>query len=233
MKNLFLTLLLATFSIAACAHESTAPQDNVSVVGVGEIEAVPDQATLNISIQARQPDLAAAKQLADKQYASVLDVILQAGIDKKFVKATQISAQPEYEYRNGKRIYQGERVSRSLSIIVNDLDKVSPLLQALVENGVSTIDGMSTGFKDRKSLQQKALAAAADDAKAKAKFLAERLGRVLGSAYLISEHNNNTPQVYRREAAMASKSMATDSAPPEMFGTQKIRATVNVSFNLL
>jgi uncharacterized protein YggE len=201
---------------------------------MGEVEQEPDQATLRISINAKQPTLAAAKKLADERYRGVLKVIKEAGIDKKRVKATRISAQPQYEWRNSKQIYKGELVSRSLSIIVNDLEKVSPLMQALVENGVSTIDGMETGFKDRKSLQQQALAAAADDAKAKAKFLAERLGRNLGAAYLISEHNSNAPQMVRRESMMMKADMeASVAAPPEMFGTQKIRATVNVSFNLL
>ena len=172
--------------------------------------------------------------MADESYRSVLEVIKNAGIEDKLVKATRITAQPEYEYRSSQRVYKGERVSRSLSITINDLDKVSPLMQSLVENGVSTIDGMSSGFQDRQSLQTQALAAAADNARNKAKFLAERLGRSLGAAYLIDEHNSSAPQPYRREMAMASKSMATaEAAPPEMFGTQKISATVKVSFHLL
>ena len=226
--------LLLLVSAGACAHEDGREQDHISVVGVGEVEQEPDQAILNIGINARQPSLQAAKKLADDRYRKVLSVINKAGIDKKSVKATRITAQPEYEWRSNKRIYKGELVSRSLRITINDLDKVSPLMQALVENEVSTIDGMSTGFKDRKGLQRKALAAAADEAKSKARFLAERLGRDLGSAYLITEHNNNAPQMVRQERAMMAKSsLASEAPPPEMFGTQKIQATVNVSFNLL
>jgi len=203
-------------------------------VGVGEVDQEPDQATLNVSVNAKQPTLVEAKKLADQRYSKVLQVLKKAGIDDKFIKATRINAQPEYEWRNSKRIYKGERVSRSLAITINDLDKVSPLMQALVENEVSTIDGINTGFKDPKALQEKALGAAADDARNKAKFLAERLGRNLGSAYNIVEHNMNAPQMVMQERAMMSKSMAADHAPPpEMFGTQKVRATVNVSFNLL
>lgn len=235
MKQSVIAVLLSLFALVACAHEQTPAQDQISVVGVGEVEREPDQATLNISVTAQQATLAAAKQQADQQYRSVLMVIQQSGIDKKDVKATRISAQPQHEWRNGKRIYKGERVSRSLSIKVNDLDKVSPLMQALVDNGVSTIDGISTGFKDRKALQQAALAVAADDARAKAEFLAERLDRHLGKAFLISEHNRDAPVVVqRRELQLAEGSYAkADTAPPEMFGTQKVQATVNVSFDLL
>lgn len=238
MKNTLISFSLlvcaGVFSVSACAHEPVPEQDHISVVGVGEIEQEPDQAIVNVSINAKQPTLPEAKKVADEKYRSVLAVLKKMAIDKKHIKATRISAQPEYEWSNNKQIYKGERVSRSLAITVNDLEKVSPLMQALVENGVSTIDGMNTGFKDPKALQEKAMAAAADDAKAKAKFLAERLGRNLGSAYLISEHNNSQPLVRRPQPSMMARSMSAEQAPPpEMFGTQKVSATVNVSFNLL
>ena len=238
MRNTLIALnvliWLVAFSVSACAHEPVPEQDHISVVGVGEIEQEPDQAIVNVSITAKQPNLPEAKKLADDKYRSVLAVLKKMAIDEKHIKATRISAQPEYEWSNNKKIYKGERVSRSLAITVNDLEKVSPLMQALVENGVSTIDGMNTGFKDPKALQKKALAAAADDAKTKAKFLAERLGRNLGSAYLISENNNSQQPEPRPQYSMMAKSISAEqAAPPEMFGTQTISATVNVSFNLL
>lgn len=220
-------------SLSACAHEATSPQDQIAVVGVGEVEAEPDQATLTVRVSAQEPDLQAAKQLADTRYRQVLVVLSKAKIDERQVKATQIIAQPQYEWRNSKQVYRGELVSRTLQIVVNDLEKVSPLMQALVDNGVSTIDGMATGFQDREALMEQALAAAADNAKSKAEFLANRLGRDLGSAFLISEHNDGAPTMMRAPEMARASTMAADTAPPEMFGTQKVRARVNVTFNLL
>jgi len=234
MKRSVLMLLLSLFWMTAYAHDAVSEQNQISVVGIGEVEQAPDQAILNVSVNALQPTLPEAKKLADQRYRNVLNVIDRVGISAKFVKATRINAQPQYEWQTNKRVYKGERVSRSLSIIVNDLDKLSPLMQALVENEVSTIDGMSTGFRDRTALQQKALGKAADDAKNKARFLAERLGRNLGEATIIREHNIDTPPVFRQPLQSLSKSSAAvETAPPEMFGTEKVKAMVNVSFNLL
>ena len=235
MKNLILLISLSIMSISAGAHEAKTMQDTISVTGVGEVEAEPDQLQLDISVNAHEATLTAAKKAADDDYRTVLAVIEKAGIDEQFVRSTRISAQPQYDYQSGKRVYKGEQVSRSLQLTINDLDVVPELMQALVDNGVSTIDGTTPGFQDRKALMQKALAAAADDAQSKAKFLAERLGRNLGSASLISEHNSNqAPRPYQGEVAMA-RSMSADAAPPppEMFGLQKVQATVNVTFNLL
>jgi len=235
MKQLLIIFAASLLSVAACAHEETPQQDHISVMGVGEVQQEPDQAILSVGINAKRPSLAEAKKVADDHYRQVLEVIEKSGIDKKFVRSTQINAQPEYEWITSGRVYKGERVSRSLSITINQLDKVSRLLQDLVEADVSTIDGMTTGFQDPKAVQEKALAAAAADAQSKAKFLAERLDRQLGDAYQILERNTNAAQMSRPEAAMMNRaSLASGSAPPpEMFGTQKMRATVNVSFNLL
>ena len=231
---LVLNLAAMMLAVSACAHEPSQDSDHISVVGVGEVEREPDMALLNISVTAQKPSLVEAKAEADRRYASVQKVIKKFGIDDKDVKVTRVNAQPQYEWRSNKQVYKGERVSRSLQVKVKDLDKVSPLMQAIVENGVSSVDNLSTGFQDRKALQTEALGAAADDARRKAKFLAQRLGRDLGAAYLITEHNRDAPQMARGAIKMARMSAdSVESAPPEMFGTQKVQATVNVSFYLL
>jgi uncharacterized protein YggE len=221
-------------SMSACAHELTSIQDHISVLGVGEVELEPDQATLRISVNAKQATLVEAKSLADERYRKVLGVIKDAGIEDKYIKATRVNAQPEYQWQNNRQVYKGERVSRSLNVIINDLDKVSLLMQALVENDVSTIEGIDTGFKDPKVLQKLALQAAAQDAKSKADFLAEQLGRSLGSAFLITEQNASAPRMLRQERTMMASAMEADTAPPpEMFGMQKVRVQISVKFALL
>lgn len=235
MTKLLLTLLFSTFAISSYAGDDHTHQDQIKVTGIGEIMMEPDLAILNIGINAEEVDLVTAKRVADERYQSVLSVLKNADIKEKDIKATRVTAQPIYDWQNSKRNYRGERVSRSLSITVYELEKVSQLMSALVDNGVSTIDGLSTGFKDKKALEQQALAAAADDAKIKATFLAERLGRNLGEAILILEVQEHQPGLYQRDFSMAAERTAMKSAstPPEMFGEQKITAKVNVSFNLL
>lgn len=235
MKLLTSLLFLLLTANVTLAHQSI-EQDHVKVIGVGEIEKEPDQATLNISIEAREPNLIAAKKVADEKYSTVLAVIKKASIADKDIKATRINAQPIHEWQNNTRIYKGELVSRSLAVTINDLDIVSQLMQDIVEGGVSRIDGLQTGFKNPKALQELAMGAAADDARHKAEFLAKRLGRSLGDAYSITEHNVNAARPVNRGMAMAvSARVMAESAPPpqEMLGPQKIKATVNVSFGLL
>lgn len=237
MKHLLLLALLVAFALPACAHDQSEQREQthrVTVVGFGEIEAEPDQATLRISIMAIAKNLTLAKQDADRRYQRVLDVLKRAEIVDKDIKVARISMQPKYEWSSSKQVYKGEQVSRSLSIAINDLDKVSSVMQSLVENDVSSVDGLSTGFQNRGAFLKQALGAATADAKAKAEFLAERLDRNLGQAIDIVEQNNGGPMQQYQDVRMSkSASMVESYQPPqEMFGTQTISATVTVSFKL-
>lgn len=233
MKLLITLLAASVLSFSVYAHEAAPTQDHIAVVGMGEVEAEPDQAVLRVTVSAQQPDLPSAKNLADTRYRKVLAVIKKAGIEEERVKVTQNLAQPQYEWRDSRQVYKGEHVSRALSITVNDLEQVSPLMQALIENEVSTIDGVDTGFQNRAGLLEQALAVAADDAKNKADFLAKRLGRNLGSAFLITESSDQPIHNAFGVEMARSRTMGADAPPPEMFGTQKVQARINVSFNLL
>jgi len=215
------------------AQEQT-QSNQISVVGVGEIEQEPDQAILHIGINAKAQTLVDAKKIADQHYEKALEIIFAANIDDKFIKATRINSQPQYDYNSSPKKYVGEVMSRSISITINDLDALSPLMQTLVESGVSTIDGVATGFQDKLALERQALALAAKDAKQKAIFIAQQLDREAGNAIFISEQNisNQVPQ-FRPEAASFSRAVSVSvNAPAEKFGTQKIEATLNVVFSL-
>lgn len=232
MKQFLLFIFFFTWQVAAFAHDAVTTEQ-VSVVGVGEVEAEPDQVTFYVSVYAIEKDLETAKRVADQRYQSVLDEIKKVGINDKKVKVVRLEMRPEYEWSANQQVYKGERVSRSITIVMTDLSKVTPLLQAMVEKGVSTVDNMVAGFQDEAAIKRDALGKATIDAKGKAAFLAKQLDRKLGVAFNIVEQGGGA-QLYREYDMMSTKSMAAESyAPPEeMLGTQKILATVTVAFKL-
>lgn len=231
-------LLMAAFVLVltACGGESyhqTYPE-SVSVLGTGLIQAEPDKATLIIGSSAKEPTAIKAKEKADAAYRKILTVLKKANIPKKHIKVTNLSIRPEYQWQGDQQIYKGERVSRTLQIEVHDLEKVSSLVQDLVGSGVTTINRIQTGFIDQKALQRQAMALATKDAKQKADFLAQQLDRDLGVAFDIIEDNNGAP--WQRPAQLEgfstrAQSIASD-VPPDMFGTQDVRAMVKVRFKL-
>ena len=227
--SVMITALLLMLPLAQ-AHDD--PIEQITVSGVGKVEAEPDQVVLAISVYAIQKELEAAKNEADSRYKSVLEQAKGADIDKKDIRVSRLNMYPEYEWASNERILKGQRVSRSIEITVKDLSVLPTLLQSLVESGISTVDSMTAGFQDKSLYQEKALAQAALDARAKAMFLAEQLDRQLGSAFHIVEQNAHASMYPKME--MASRSMASGGAAPpqEQLGTQTITANISVSFKL-
>ncbi len=243
-KTKFLILLALVFQCvfvsSVSANETQileAGSNQINVTGMGEIDAEPDQAVLSVSISVTKNSLVEAKQDADEKYQQVLNVIEKADIPKKQYKVTNLNSYPQYDWSFDKRgEYKGQKITRSLSITINDLEKLSPLMQALVENGVSTITSISPGFQDESGLQRQALEKAIDDASSKAAFIAEKLDRNLGEVLSISELNAQSPifqgRAYQLEGFAASATSQRGTPPPEAFGTQKVQANINVSFKL-
>lgn len=228
---LLLASFLLTLSPASADEQSMYVKDTISVSGSGEVSAEPDQATVLLTVSAINKNVNSAKLEADDKYQAVLAAAKNQGVAKSEIKLSSISLNPEYQWLNNTQTLIGTRVSRSLSITLNDINRVAPLLQELVEGGVSNIDGVQTGFKNRATLERKALLAAIADAKDKAIFLAKQFDKELGSAYTISEHNRSQPMVLNHsEGMMRAKTMSAD-LPQEQFGTQKVVASVSVVFH--
>jgi len=239
IREILFVGILITFGTSGAAYAqlnlaSVQDQDSITVTGFGEVTAEPDLAIISISVSAIDIDANAAKAEADEKYQATLAAIKEESIAKADIKIAAISLNPEYDWDNRTRTLKGTRVNRAITIIVRDLENVARLLQALIESGVSSIDSVQTGFEDRSSLERKALKAAIDDAKEKARFLADQFDRRIVTATSIVERNqpatsyNNVQEVvvsgYRRSAGA--------SLPQEHFGVHHISSQVYVIFHI-
>ena len=235
VKKTWLIVAFTALSILSHSAEAqmtdTQVNDTITVTGYGEVSAEPDEVTVSVSVSATDRDVNTAKAEADRRYKSVLNAAKSQGVSEKDIKLSRLNLSPEYQWSNNSQKLIGTRVSRTLSIKVRDISSVAPLLQDLVEGGVSTIDHIQTGFSNQRELERKALRAAIEDAKDKAEFLALQFGKELGSAHTINENqiSRPSPRPYQEGFARA-KSMAAD-LPQEQFGTEKINARIHVVFH--
>lgn len=224
-------LCMAFALVTTNAVYASDDKDTISVVGKGEISAEPDQVILSMSVSAINLNVNAAKQEADQKYKMVLAAAKGQGVARTDIQVTSINMQPEYNWRNNTQVLIGTRVSRSLSITVNDVESVAPLLQELVESEVSTINSVQTGFQDREGMARKALAAAIADAKDKASFLAKQFGKELGSAHTIAEFSQPNPVFRPFNSGMMEAKLTSAEPPQEHFGKQQVTARVSVVFH--
>jgi uncharacterized protein YggE len=122
------------------------------------------------------------------------NTILAAGIDKKDITTSGYDLSPSYD-NNGK--VTGYRASSYFTVTVNKLDSLGAFLDAMVAAGSNRISSIRFQRSDSAFYQRQALQEAVADAQAKAKAVADQLGRPLGPVTKVTENSSNVVPVIK------------------------------------
>ncbi|WP_236978574.1 MULTISPECIES: SIMPL domain-containing protein [Mycobacterium] len=194
--------LVAVLALPSCdSHPATptpgiAPRQ-VTVYGSGQVQGVPDTLTANLAIEFTAPDVSTAmKQTNDRQQA-VINALVGAGLDRKDIRTTQVSLQPQYSTPEpaGPAAVSGYRATNAIEIKIHPTDTASTLLALVVSTGgdATRINSVSYSIADDSQLVKDARARAFDDAKNRAQQYAQLAGLNLGKVLSISEATGSTP----------------------------------------
>lgn len=227
----FLTMTLMASPLAA--EES--PRQ-VSVGGNGEITVVPDRASLSLGVEMRARELQSARDEVSKVVGDFLSLAKKLGIENRSLNTSQLTIRPEYDWvaATRKRRLTGYYVARQISVELDDLEKLGPLLERATELGVNQVSGPFFTSSREDELQRVALKRAAEDARRNAEVLAMTLGAALGPVRSIQSQSVYSPQprplLQARAMGMADGAMPEESYEP---GEIKLHAQVSVVFDLL
>jgi uncharacterized protein YggE len=226
---LILTVMLLGTGLSFAADNATKGK-TIQVEGQGAVTAVPDEATIDVSVQEEGTSVDDLSAKVKTKMANVLDSLKSFNIDDKDLQTTQYSIEPKYQYSNGKSERIGYTVTNRLKVVLKDISKVGAVLGALSNDDTFQLDGPTFGFSDPVKLQIDALKAAVENAWAKAAVLAEAANAQLGPVYSIEETNVNMPVA--RPMMMARMADAGASAVPVQQGTDEVTAQVEVVYTL-
>jgi uncharacterized protein len=230
----FLALILAG---TAAAHEGVAPPRVIAVSGSGEATTKPDRARLTLAVEKLDPDLKKAEAEVNRIVRAYLAEAKMLGAKEEQISTSGASINPEYVWPEGgrERRFTGYRVSRLIEVRIDALDKLGDFILRATAVGVNQVNPPLLESTRENEFERVALARAAEDARDKARVLAETLRVRLGSAYRIVESQvGPQPEMYRAMAARGA--VASQSAGAEMglsLGELTVRATVSVEFELL
>lgn len=226
------TLLLASsWSVTATAALSLR---SVSVSGQGEVQAEPDQAIVNLGVEARKPKLEDARAAVTKAVEAILKLTRDLKIDPKYVRATRISVQPEYNWDNTsrERTLIGYFVSRQVEVDLRDLEKLGTLLEKAADVGANQIGDPRLDSSKRRELERQALAKAVDDARLNAEAIAKAAGGTLGQARTISASSGYVPPPMPMMRVKTMAAEAGDAAQTYQSGNMVFNGNVQVEYDL-
>ncbi len=235
-----MSMLVAT-GVASAAEPQHAPHEHhprtISVSGQGEIQAEPDRASVTLGVEARKPKLEEARADVQKTVDAVLKLTRDLKIDPKYVRATRVNVQPEYNWDNNARERHliGYYVSRQIEIDLRDLDKLGQLLERAVDLGVNQIGDPQLDSSKRRDLEREALAKAVADARLNAEAVAKAAGARLGSPRTIAANSGFTPPPtpLTRQKVMMAEAASDTAAQSYQSGQMAFTGTVQVEFDLI
>jgi uncharacterized protein YggE len=188
------TAILAVGALSGC--DAAGPvQSNprqVTVVGSGQVQGMPDTLTADVGIEVTAPDVTSAMNQTSERQRAVIDALNARGIDAKDISTTSVSLQPSYGENSA---VTGYRADNSIRVTIRELDGASATLATVVTAGgnATRINSVSYSIDDDSALIRDARARAFNDAESRARQYAELAGLSLGKVISISETGGSIP----------------------------------------
>jgi uncharacterized protein YggE len=223
----FLNALRISFPVMVT---TTAKSTELSVVGEGKIEAVPDTAKIDVGITVDKGNTVAdVQKQIDTTNNAIIAALQKIGIDKKNIQTGNYSIYPNYSYNGNDRSQNGYTGDVRLTITLKDTSKVAAAVQAATTAGANNIYGTTFSIDNPDKYREQARNMAIANAKEQANQLAKSLGIKLGKVTNIVESNaNSDPGLVYEKAVMNSAGGA--GGADFQAGTQTVQSVVTLYF---
>ena len=227
-------LLAAAGPVLADTAANVACTRTVTVTGTGEVMADPDRAQLTLGVESRKLKLDDARAEVLHTVEAVLKLTRDLAIDPKYVHATRISVQAEYNWNNApkERRLTGYFVSRQVQIDLRDLDKLGALVERSIDLGVNQVGDLQLDSSRRADLQRAALTQAVEDARQTAETLARAAGGKLGPARTLSASGQIMGPMPMRSQLKVMSMAADGGAGSYQSGQLTFTGTVQAEYEL-
>lgn len=229
-------VLAAACAAPALAQAPMAPPERafdattLNLAADGEVKAAPDQATITLGVQTSAPT--AAQAMSDNAQAmnAVMAALAKAGIAPREVATTSLNLAPQYDYPQGKpAALTGYQAIDQVTITVNDLSRLGPVVDAVTAAGANQINGISFGLKDSTAAEDAARQAAVKALTAKAELYAQATGYHLVRLVNLTESGGEQAGPVRPMMRMVAMAAAPTPVSP---GELTVQVNVSGVFEL-
>lgn len=236
MRKLVAAILFIGLGLPVLAADDAEKVPSISVNGTGEVKATPDQGTVRLGVVQEATNAQEAQQRVNSIAQAILAGVRQLGIDPKQVQTSQLNLYPVYSETQPNEPMRGERprilgyrASNVVSVIVNTIEKVGPVIDAGLKAGANQLEGVMFGLQDDTAARHEALTKAAHEAQDKAKTIADALGLNLTGILEVAESGVSVvPMMAKAEMMMARADVSTPVAPGEV----SVNASLTIRYRI-
>lgn len=231
-----LAAALLVFSVAGTNLTAAAEPNTIAVSGMAEQEVAPDMAYIDVGINVRADDAETARTQEAQIASQIRRALLGLAITDNDLQNTSYYLYQEYKVdRNGVRTADKYVLDSSIKVTVKDLDKLSQVIDNVVEAGATNISNITYALSTQNIIQRQLLATAVENARDKAAVVANAGSRTLGNMLSadINSFDGGTIVAYGANKLRSTTNLAEDGVATKLSpGKIKLNARVQVVFSL-
>lgn len=231
-----LAAALLVFSVAGTNLAAAAEPNTIAVSGMAEQEVAPDMAYIDVGINVRADDAETARTQEAQIASQIRRALLGLAITDNDLQNTSYYLYQEYKVdRNGVRTAYKYVLDSSIKVTVKDLDKLSQVIDNVVEAGATNISSITYALSTQNIIQRQLLATAVENARDKAAVVANAGSRTLGNMLSadINSFDGGTIVAYGANKLRSTTNLAEDGVATKLSpGKIKLNARVQVVFSL-
>jgi uncharacterized protein YggE len=223
--SLALAAALLASPVAAADIQIATQGPVVEITATQTVQSEPDQATLGAGVTTRAATAVQAMRDNAARMERVLDRLNGLGIPRRDVQTSGISLNPQYRYNNegAPPVFLGYEVTNQLSVIVRDVSRVGPTVDALVAAGANNVNGPYFSRDDdapqRRAARESAFRAAETQAREYARLAGFSALRLLSVEETLQRGGPIPFDVANREAITVTGSSKSTPIEPGRVGT--------------
>ncbi len=231
-----LAAALLVFSVAGTNLAAAAEPNTIAVSGMAEQEVAPDMAYIDVGINVRADDAETARTQEAQIASQIRRALLGLAITDNDLQNTSYYLYQEYKVdRNGVHTADKYVLDSSIKVTVKDLDKLSQVIDNVVEAGATNISNITYALSTQNIIQRQLLATAVENARDKAAVVANAGSRTLGNMLSadINSFDGGTIVAYGANKLRSTTNLAEDGVATKLSpGKIKLNARVQVVFSL-
>lgn len=231
-----LAAALLVFSVAGTNLAAAAEPNTIAVSGMAEQEVAPDMAYIDVGINVRADDAETARTQEAQIASQIRRALLGLAITDNDLQNTSYYLYQEYKVdRNGVRTADKYVLDSSIKVTVKDLDKLSQVIDNVVEAGATNISNITYALSTQNIIQRQLLATAVENARDKAAVVANAGSRTLVNMLSadINSFDGGTIVAYGANKLRSTTNLAEDGVATKLSpGKIKLNARVQVVFSL-
>lgn len=231
-----LAAALLVFSVAGTNLAAAADPNTIAVSGMAEQEVAPDMAYIDVGINVRAADAETARTQEAQIASQIRRALLGLAITDNDLQNTSYYLYQEYKVdRSGVRTADKYVLDSSIKVTVKDLDKLSQVIDNVVEAGATNISNITYALSTQNIIQRQLLATAVENARDKAAVVANAGSRTLGNMLSadINSFDGGTIVAYGANKLRSTTNLAEDGVATKLSpGKIKLNARVQVVFSL-